>query len=318
MCAPRGTSDGTPSVLRDAPAKPARPRPSATPASPPRDDPAANAIQPMRELARRPTPAEKAREGKLRADALCEIANPQLVRCRRCHSWIKLSAKSAFDPAHWNKHRERCVRRPESVVEELRETHDQQTPFPADVQPPIQPIMRKVLALTAPPPIADGDGDDASTTSVETAPTKEDSPLTQLSDTTQSSPPPSPTPAPTPPTTVAEPDPVFEEYLARSQRRPFRELESPLRKNWQEWSWATLRKPIWYPEHDSDDEGDDDRRTRVPVSHARASPAPERSPEDVSGAQCCPRVVHHHGLIERRDGAGAAGPMGSPAGSGWR
>lgn len=76
-------------------------------------------------LSRRPTPAEKARENKLRADALCEIANPQLVRCRRCHSWIKLSAKSAFDPAHWNKHRERCVRRPESVVQELRETNDQ-------------------------------------------------------------------------------------------------------------------------------------------------------------------------------------------------
>lgn len=188
------------------------------------------------------------------------------------------------------------------------------------MKPPIQP-KRRVFELATPLLAVDHDGDDASTTSVETAPTKEDSPLTQLSDTTQSSPPPSPTPAPTPPTTVAEPDPVFEEYLARSQRRPFRDLESPLRKNWQEWSWATLRKPIWYPEHDSDDEGDDDRRRRVPVSHARASPAPERierSTEHVSGAQCCARLLHHHGHVERRDGVGAAGPVGPPAGSGWR
>ena len=185
------------------------------------------------------------------------------------------------------------------------------------MKPPIQP-KRRVPGLTTPPPPVDHDGDDGSTTSVETAPTKEDSPLTQLSDTTQSSPPPSPTPAPTPPTTVAEPDPIFEEYLARSQRRPFRDLESPLRKNWQEWSWATLRKPIWYPEHDSDDEGDDDRRRRVPVSHARASPAPERSTENVSGAQCCARLLQHHAHVARRDGAGASSPVGFPAGSSWR
>lgn len=178
--------------------------------------------------------------------------------------------------------------------------------------------MLELALATHTLPIPGRDGDDASTTSVETAPTKEDSPLTQLSDTTQSSPPPSPPPAPTPPTTVAEPDPVFEEYLARSQRRPFRDLESPLRKDWQEWSWATLRKPIWYPEHgDSDDDGDDDRRRRVPVSHARASPAPERSTEDVKAAQCCARLLHHHGLVGR-DGVGAAGPVGAPAGSGWR
>ncbi|EPS97004.1 hypothetical protein FOMPIDRAFT_92530 [Fomitopsis schrenkii] len=131
--------------------------------------------------------------------SLQDIANPQLVGCRRCHSQLKLSAKSAFDLTHWNKHREQCVRRPESVVEELRETHD---------QPPIQPIMRKVLELTAPTPIADLNGD------VDTTPTRDDSPLMQLSDTTQSSPPPSPTPAPTPPTMVADPDPVFGGYLA--------------------------------------------------------------------------------------------------------
>lgn len=120
-----------------APGRPTLPRalrPSIPPLTPPRpcesERPVPRAAHtanhaPSHSFTRRPTPAEKARESKLRADALCEIANPQLVRCRRCYSWIKLSAKSAFDPAHWHKHRERCVRRSEGIVQELRETNDQ-------------------------------------------------------------------------------------------------------------------------------------------------------------------------------------------------
>ncbi|TFY64936.1 hypothetical protein EVJ58_g2296 [Rhodofomes roseus] len=291
--------------VRDAPAKPVAPEPSDNTAGPPGrhplDDPAANYIE--RDLPRRPTPrGEGAREQDAR-DALCEISSPQLVRCLRCHSWIKLSAKSAFDPAHWNKHRERCIRRPESVVEELRETNDQQAPFPSDVKPP-KMVKRKVLPTPSPTP--ERDADETSSAGVADAPFKEDSPLTQFSDSTQASPPPSPTPAPTsPPLTIPDPGPVFEEYLARSQRRPTRDLASPLRRNWQEWSWSQLKKPVWYPEYDDSDDDEEDDRRRVPVSHARASPRAERSRE--SSAPCCARLLN-----DRRDAAGAAGPVGGP------
>ncbi|KZT67385.1 hypothetical protein DAEQUDRAFT_812931 [Daedalea quercina L-15889] len=343
-----GSSAGAtpPAQVRDAPAKPAQARPPDHPAS--RTPPSPAAESTSRELARRPTPAEKARENKLRADALCEIATAQLVRCRRCRSWIKLSAKSAFDPAHWNKHRERCVRRAESIVQELREANDQ-TPFPADAKPPSGssidkvPRDRAVAAPATPPLTPEREIDDAGTTTSTSSgsvrgPCKEDSPLTQLSDASQASPPPSPPPAPTPPIPLPEPDPVFEEYLARSQRRPTRDLASPLRKNWQEWSWAALRKPVWYPEHDSDDDGDGDggygyghdqdqdrdhdherRRRRVPVSNARASPpAPERSCEGRDRTSCSParqalrgaRTSASASATDRRDVPGAAGAVG--------
>ncbi|KAH9917201.1 uncharacterized protein B0H18DRAFT_1136377 [Fomitopsis serialis] len=243
-------------------------------------------------LTRRHTPAEKARENKLREDNLCEISSPQLVRCRRCNSWIKLSAKSAFDPAHWSKHRERCVHRSETVVKGLRETNSQQAPFSSDVKPS-NVVKRMVAALATPPLTPDRDGDDTSSAGNANSPSKEDSPLTQFSDCTQASPPPSPSPAPAPPPAIRDPDPTFEEYLARSQRRPTRDLASPLLMNWQEWSWSQLKKPVWYPEYDDSDDDEDDRRRRVPVSHERCT-------------------IHN-----RRDGA-AAGPIGrGSAGPVW-
>ncbi|KAH9930327.1 uncharacterized protein B0H18DRAFT_147780 [Fomitopsis serialis] len=294
--------------VRDAPAKPVVPdQPDNilnSPVGHPPDEPALDSAE--RELTRRPTPAEKARENKLRADKLCEISSPQLVRCRRCNSWIKLSAKSAFDPAHWNKHRDRCIRRSETVVEELRETNSQQAPFPSDVKPP-NAVKRMVAALATPPLTPDRDGDETSSADAANPPAKEDSPLTQFSDSTQASPPPSPTPVPAPPPAIRDPDPAFEEYLARSQRRPTRDLASPLLVNWQEWSWSQLKKPVWYPEHDdSDDEEEDDRRRRVPVSHARASAGADRSCE--SGAPCYARLLH-----DRRNAGAAAGAMGGSA-----
>ncbi|KIK08849.1 hypothetical protein K443DRAFT_671908 [Laccaria amethystina LaAM-08-1] len=56
------------------------------------------------------SPAEKARETKLREDPLAIVLSPTYVECKRCGKQIKLSAKSAFDPLHWRTHRARCLK----------------------------------------------------------------------------------------------------------------------------------------------------------------------------------------------------------------
>ncbi|KZV65184.1 hypothetical protein PENSPDRAFT_655994 [Peniophora sp. CONT] len=76
------------------------------------------------------TDAELAREASVRADPLAEVLSPLWVRCRRCSQRIKLSPKSYFDLFHWQKHRERCLRRP---AEELRSASPVE-----DTQPPVR------------------------------------------------------------------------------------------------------------------------------------------------------------------------------------
>lgn len=63
------------------------------------------------------TDAELAREATIRADPLADVQSPLWVRCRRCSQRIKLSPKSYFDLLHWQKHRERCLRRPAEELE---------------------------------------------------------------------------------------------------------------------------------------------------------------------------------------------------------
>ncbi|KIO10732.1 hypothetical protein M404DRAFT_873519 [Pisolithus tinctorius Marx 270] len=58
------------------------------------------------------TAAELAREKKLRDDPMAEVHGPLFVTCKRCGNRIKLSPKSSYDPFHWTKHRERCLRKP--------------------------------------------------------------------------------------------------------------------------------------------------------------------------------------------------------------
>ena len=64
-------------------------------------------------MALKATAAEnlKLRERKLREDPLCIILNPKRVQCSRCGIEIQLSKKSDFDHCHWNKHRERCLKK---------------------------------------------------------------------------------------------------------------------------------------------------------------------------------------------------------------
>lgn len=52
------------------------------------------------------------------------VHNPQLVQCLRCGAKIKLSLKSFWDPFHWHKHKERCLKKSDSVVQEMRESSD--------------------------------------------------------------------------------------------------------------------------------------------------------------------------------------------------
>lgn len=58
----------------------------------------------------RGTIGEKVREQNLRMDPLVGFLSPQLVKCRLCKRDVKLSLKSCWDPEHWRKHRERCIK----------------------------------------------------------------------------------------------------------------------------------------------------------------------------------------------------------------
>ncbi|KAF8553598.1 hypothetical protein OG21DRAFT_1510055 [Imleria badia] len=42
---------------------------------------------------------------------MAEVHGPLFVTCKRCGNRIKLSPKSSYDPFHWMKHRERCLRK---------------------------------------------------------------------------------------------------------------------------------------------------------------------------------------------------------------
>ena len=58
------------------------------------------------------TPAERAREKRLRDDPMADVIGPLFVDCRRCGARIKLSPKSVYDPFHWKTHKERCLKKP--------------------------------------------------------------------------------------------------------------------------------------------------------------------------------------------------------------
>lgn len=58
------------------------------------------------------------REQRLRSHPYADVRGPELVVCRLCEQQIKLSAKSAYDAFHWNKHIERCARRAPAAREQ--------------------------------------------------------------------------------------------------------------------------------------------------------------------------------------------------------
>ena len=77
-------------------------------------------------LTRPLTAAEKKRAQKLKDDPLVTLLSPLWVECRRCGSKIKLSPKSTYDPFHWARHRERCLKRPPKIVEAMRQDAEEQ------------------------------------------------------------------------------------------------------------------------------------------------------------------------------------------------
>lgn len=83
------------------------------------------------------TPAELAREKKLRDDPMAEVHGPLFVTCKRCGNRIKLSPKSSYDPFHWMKHRERCLRKPVGQARPSRRApKEAHTPLASKKSPP--------------------------------------------------------------------------------------------------------------------------------------------------------------------------------------
>ncbi|TCD71736.1 hypothetical protein EIP91_005502 [Steccherinum ochraceum] len=90
--------------------------------------------------------AERTRERKLRDDKMVLVHNPQLVQCRRCGAKIKLSLKSFWDPFHWHKHKERCLKKSDSVVQEMRDSSDLPQPQPPAAPKPVYPTESKITS----------------------------------------------------------------------------------------------------------------------------------------------------------------------------
>ncbi|CCM02534.1 uncharacterized protein FIBRA_04636 [Fibroporia radiculosa] len=214
------------------------------------------------------TPAEKAREAKLRQDPIVVIHSPQLVQCSRCERMIKLSTKMAWDPAHWQKHRSRCVKRSEKEVLELKETNLAVLTCTSDVKLARTPPRRRRTASPRTPP---------SPLSPLTPPPSSDRGLASNGDI------PSPLsscedlPSAVPSVLLRDPGPTFEEYLLRTRRRLPRDLPPSLLDSWRAWTWAKLKPPFLVNHQSSDmsDDSDDDY-TLVLVSDARSDPPPRR------------------------------------------
>ncbi|KAI0272492.1 hypothetical protein BC834DRAFT_349929 [Gloeopeniophorella convolvens] len=192
------------------------------------------------------TAAEKQREKRLRDDPLADLLGPLFVDCKRCGTRIKLSPKSSYDPFHWVKHRERCLRRSIEVVQEiLRERRDQPTtPSRASPSSP----RRSDTGSTTPSLITDEDEVDKppGLSQRESSSNGEEAPLVASGASSNTS-------KPTPPldslSFFSAPDMLaFEDYLHRSRRLPtrlgFPELLPPPGK-WSDWSWGQLRAPVY-------------------------------------------------------------------------
>ncbi|PCH36334.1 hypothetical protein WOLCODRAFT_28480 [Wolfiporia cocos MD-104 SS10] len=205
---------------------------------------------------RRQTHAEKARETKLRNDPYAVVHNARLVQCNRCLTFIKLSLKSNWDPAHWQKHRERCIRRSGAHVNELREANKKTLPSPDPTESKTRgPSTSRTSSPLTPPPLTpdlDNLGDDHSSIGASAA--VDEPPLSssefdaEPSSPTPSSPARSPSPSPHATTILRKPDPSFDEYLVRSRRRAMHELSPQVLDSWQDWSWAQLKEPVWVTE----------------------------------------------------------------------
>ncbi|KAJ3538940.1 hypothetical protein NMY22_g4956 [Coprinellus aureogranulatus] len=102
------------------------------------------------------TPAESARERKLRADPLANVLNATAVECRGCGVKIKLSNKMAFDPIHWESHRKRCLKRSKKkrgVMHSMRDGSPSSVESVPQAEPcPARPSLQVPRTLRTPEP----------------------------------------------------------------------------------------------------------------------------------------------------------------------
>ena len=226
------------------------------------------------------TAAEKHREKRLRDDPLADLLGPLFVGCRRCGTRIKLSPKSSYDPFHWVKHRERCLRRSlEAVKEILREKEDQarslsaklpqqdgdshlaapshaRSPSPLASTSLSSPLLQRFNDTDLATPPLTPDDDEADKLSHSSRSDQREPPPGQgegVSTESDGSPSPGRAGEVTPPlcslSVFRAPDMLaFEDYLYRSRRLPTRLgfpdlIPSP--EKWHDWSWGQLRAPVY-------------------------------------------------------------------------
>ncbi|KAH9066688.1 hypothetical protein EDB87DRAFT_1573602 [Lactarius vividus] len=232
------------------------------------------------ESAVRQSPGGETARKRLRDDPLADLLGPLFVGCKRCGTRIKLSPKSSYDPFHWVKHRERCLRRSVDTVKEiLRERGDQAsspdtkptsrdegvrsplaaqsqhrtlspspTPSPSTPSPLLQ--RRTGTATDTATPSLTADDDELSYSNPREVPAGNDGAPYEFD-----APPPNPSGERPPLCSLsvfrASDMLAFEDYLHRSRRLPTRLrlpelLPSPER--WHDWSWGQLREPVYVVE----------------------------------------------------------------------
>ncbi|KAF9497122.1 hypothetical protein BDN71DRAFT_1588471 [Pleurotus eryngii] len=174
------------------------------------------------------TPAEKAREKRLRDDPMANVIGPLFVDCKRCGARIKLSPKSVYDPFHWKTHKERCLKKPPgALVTKKSNSQRTSTPqlvneLPSASHTPVSPKLDTTVSTT--PPLT---------------PDKDDGPPAHRdSESNDQYFPPLPADAGS-----RTADHTLREYLTRTHRKSVSDSPSGSQDNWQKWDWSQLKSP---------------------------------------------------------------------------
>lgn len=185
----------------------------------------------------RRTVGEVAREKRLRDDPMAEVLGPLFVTCKRCGNRIKLSPKSLYDPFHWLKHRERCLKKP--IGGARAASRSSKETITVEKNSPASSSNTDADNLTPPPPLTPNDD-------------RRGVPVVFKES--------SSSPAP-------------EEMVVDTSTKV---VDLPLvdHGHWQSWSWSDLRPPAWLidtnPLHE--DDGDDDEPPRVTIIELGSTP----------------------------------------------
>ncbi|KAJ8586691.1 hypothetical protein M405DRAFT_344098 [Rhizopogon salebrosus TDB-379] len=183
----------------------------------------------------RRTIGEIAREKRLRDDPMADVIGPLFVTCKRCGNRIKLSPKSLYDPFHWLKHRERCLKKPVGGI--IRATKG---------------LSRELNTLEKDSPTSSSNTDTDNLTPPPLTPNddRRGSPVVFKEDSSS---------------------PVPEEAIIHTPTKITDLDQGP----WQDWSWSDLRPPAWLINANTsiEDDGDDyDEPPRVTIIERDSTP----------------------------------------------